>query len=58
MFDYGYCITCHKAQGSEWKCVIVIDERSMYTTDDEYKRWLYTAVTRSSNRLFIVKGYN
>ncbi len=58
MFDYGYCITCHKAQGSEWGVVIVIDERSGYSTDDDYKRWLYTAVTRSSNRLFIVKGYN
>ncbi len=58
MFDYGYCITCHKAQGSEWGAVVVIDERSNYSTDDDYKRWLYTAVTRSSNRLFIVKGYS
>ena len=57
LFDYGYCITCHKSQGSEWPCVIVINERSGYTTDDDYKRWLYTSVTRSSHRLFIINGY-
>lgn len=57
LFDYGYCITCHKSQGSEWPCVIVVDERGGYTTDDDYKRWLYTAVTRSSHRLFIVRGF-
>lgn len=52
-FDYGYAITCHKAQGSEFEKVIVFDE---WLGDVEYhRRWLYTAVTRSSEKLIIVK---
>jgi len=58
LFDYGYCITGHKSQGSQWSCVIVVDERSGYSTDDDYRRWLYTAVTRSSNKLFIVTDFS
>ena len=47
-FDYGYAITCHKSQGSEWPHVLVYDE-VMFKTD--MKRWRYTAITRASEKL-------
>lgn len=49
-WDYGYAITAHKAQGSEFDDVIVIDEGPM-----EYDRWMYTAITRAAKRLVVVK---
>ena len=52
-FDYAYACTVHKYQGSEAEKIIVYDE---WLGDIEYhKRWLYTAVTRSSKMLVIVK---
>ena len=46
-FTYGYAITCHKAQGSEWDKVLVIEEKFPFDKI-EHARCLYTAVTRSS----------
>ena len=43
---YGYAITCHKAQGSEWKKVL-IDPQYNYGNH----QWLYTAVTRASEEV-------
>lgn len=54
LFDFGYCISTHKSQGSEWDKVILIQERSYYWDDDFYKRWLYTACTRAKEKLFII----
>jgi exodeoxyribonuclease-5 len=52
-FDYGYAVTCHKFQGSEAEKVVVYDE---WLGDREFHRkWLYTAVTRSSKMLVVVK---
>lgn len=52
-FDYGYAITVHKFQGSEAEKVIVFDE---WLGDRDYHcKWLYTAATRSSKMLVIVK---
>lgn len=52
---YGYAITCHKAQGGEWKRVF-IDQG--YISEDmispDYYRWLYTAFTRASEKLHLV----
>lgn len=48
--DFGYCITCHKSQGSEWKSVLVIDEW-MPPRVWSMARWRYTAVTRASEKL-------
>ena len=52
-FDYGYTVTVHKFQGSEAEKVVVYDE---WLGDREFhRRWLYTAVTRSSKMLVVVK---
>jgi len=51
-FDYGYALTCHKAQGSQWDSVLVFDESSVFGRD-KYK-WLYTAVTRAAEKLTLV----
>jgi exodeoxyribonuclease-5 len=52
---YGYAVTAHKAQGGQWNTVFV-DQG--YVTEDmvdrEYVRWLYTAVTRASRRLYLL----
>ena len=48
--DYGYVITCHKSQGSEWDKVLVIDEY-MPTQVWDMKRWRYTAITRAAKQL-------
>ena len=53
-FTYGYAITCHKAQGSEWDKVLVIEEKFPFDKV-EHARWLYTAVTRSSEKLVLVR---
>ncbi len=51
---YGYSITCHAAQGSEWDKVLVIEEQFPFSKD-EHKRWLYTAATRASEKLVLVR---
>lgn len=51
LFDYGYCMTAHKAQGSQADRVMVINERLPQT---DHKRWLYTAVTRAAKELIVV----
>ena len=52
---YAYAVTCHKAQGGQWTNVF-IDQG--YMTEDmlgpDYFRWLYTAVTRTTKRVFFV----
>lgn len=52
-FDYGYAITCHKSQGSEWGNVFIVDESSVFR--NERNRWLYTAITRASNKVMVVR---
>lgn len=52
-FEYGYCISCHKAQGSEFDDVVVFDER--YAFKEDKNRWLYTAITRAKKKLIIVR---
>lgn len=53
LFDFGYALTVHKAQGSQAKRVVLFEERFKQMTDDEWKRWLYTAVTRAEEELYI-----
>lgn len=54
-FTYGYAITGHKAQGSEWNKVLVMEERFPFNKE-EHRRWLYTCVTRASEKLVLVKA--
>lgn len=56
-FDYGYAITVHKSQGSEWNRVVLFPQRNKYQTDDEFRRWLYTAVTRAKEKLFVITNF-
>ena len=53
-FDYGYCITAHKSQGSEWDNVLVIEENFPYERI-EHSKWLYTAATRAKKKLIVVR---
>jgi ATP-dependent exoDNAse (exonuclease V) alpha subunit len=53
-FTYGYAITCHKSQGSEWDKVLVIEEKFPFDKT-EHARWLYTAATRSAEKLVLVR---
>lgn len=53
LFDYGYALTVHKAQGSQARKVIVLEERNRHMTDEEWRRWLYTAVTRAEEELVL-----
>ncbi len=54
LFDFGYALTVHKAQGSQSKRVILFEERFGKMSDDEWRRWLYTGVTRAEEELYIV----
>lgn len=51
-FEWGYAITCHKAQGSAWDRVLVYDESGCF--GEQAARWLYTAITRAREALTIV----
>lgn len=53
-FDYGYAITCHKSQGSQWDNVLIFDESWCFR--DMWQRWLYTAITRASDKITLVKN--
>tara|TARA_A100001037_G_scaffold63293_1_gene55318 strand:+ start:26031 stop:27203 length:1173 start_codon:yes stop_codon:yes gene_type:complete len=53
VFDYGYAITAHKSQGSEFQRVMVIEE-GRHVWAENWNRWLYTAITRSQKDLLIV----
>lgn len=48
--DYGYCITTHKSQGSEYSKVLGIEER---LNMKHHRKWLYTMVTRASDKLVL-----
>lgn len=54
LFDFGYALTVHKSQGSQSKRVILFEERAQAMDDAMWKKWLYTAVTRAEEELFII----
>lgn len=55
---YSYCITCHKAQGGQWRHVYIdlggIAPEQL--TSDDFLRWFYTALTRASERVYLVNS--
>ena len=53
-FTWGYCITVHKAQGSQWPHVALIND-SWPGPDRFQDRWMYTAITRAQERVTIIK---
>lgn len=56
---FGYAITCHKAQGGEWKSVFI--KCSTYHQNQktkDYFKWLYTAITRSTNKIYLLDAPN
>ncbi|HEX7259398.1 MAG TPA: AAA family ATPase [Candidatus Saccharimonadia bacterium] len=54
LFDFGYALTVHKAQGSSADTVLLFEERNKHMNDDDWRRWLYTAVTRAERQLIII----
>jgi exodeoxyribonuclease-5 len=52
-FDFGYALTVHKAQGSQWNNVVLFDES--WAFKETRQRWLYTAITRAAERLTVVR---
>lgn len=50
--DWGWAITCHKAQGSQYDDCVVIDESGMFREDSA--KWLYTAITRAAEQLTLL----
>ncbi len=51
-FDYGYALTVHKAQGSQWDSVALVDEWSQANR----RQWLYTGITRAARRVTVIRG--
>ena len=52
-FDFGYALTVHKAQGSQARKVIMLEERFPRMDDETWRRWLYTGVTRAREELYL-----
>jgi exodeoxyribonuclease-5 len=50
-FDFGYVLTVHKAQGSQWDDVVLFDESEVFR--ENARSWLYTGVTRAAKRLTV-----
>lgn len=55
LLDFGYCLTIHKAQGSSFEHVVVVNDPHVYMDYDTKKRALYTAVTRCSKYLVVLQ---
>jgi exodeoxyribonuclease-5 len=51
-FDFGYALTVHKAQGSQWNSVVLFDESFAFR--EHRNRWLYTGITRAAEKLTVV----
>jgi exodeoxyribonuclease-5 len=51
-FDFGYALSVHKAQGSQWDSVCIFDESWVFK--DDAQRWLYTAVTRAAEKVTVI----
>jgi ATP-dependent exoDNAse (exonuclease V) alpha subunit len=53
LWDYAYALTAHKAQGSEFPKVVVVDQRPM-----SYSQWMYTALTRAQEAAVVIDWNN
>lgn len=52
-FTFGWAITCHKSQGSQWDDVIIFDESGAFR--DARANWLYTAITRAAEKVTVIQ---
>jgi exodeoxyribonuclease-5 len=52
-FTFGWAITCHKSQGSQWNDVIVFDESGAFR--EARSNWLYTAITRAAEKVTVIQ---
>lgn len=50
-FDYGYALTVHKSQGSQWEDVVIYDQSRVFR--EHANRWLYTAITRAKQKVTV-----
>ena len=55
-FVYGYALTVHKSQGSQWDNVMLFDEG--YAFRENWARWTYTGITRAAETITIVRQRN
>lgn len=53
LFDFGYALTVHKSQGSQWDSVVLFDESASF--GDNARRWLYTGITRAARTIQVVR---
>jgi len=51
---FSYAITCHKSQGGQWNTIFVEQPYLPNGIDKDYIRWLYTAVTRAKEKLYLI----
>ena len=56
LFDNGYCLTAHKAQGSQFRHTVLVLDRPERPQEEDYRRFTYTAATRASEKLTVVAG--
>jgi exodeoxyribonuclease-5 len=56
-FDYGYCASVHKLQGSEFDTVVLFEQKGNNWTDEYFTKWLYTGITRAKNKLMIISNF-
>ena len=54
---HANAITCHKSQGGQWNTVFIEQPYLPNGIDTDYIRWLYTAMTRAKNKLYLI-GFN
>lgn len=54
LFELGYCITCHLAQGSQYNSVCIVTDSYIWNNREFRKQWLYTAVTRAIDKVTIL----
>lgn len=55
VWDFGYALTVHNAQGSQAHRVVVVEESARWIGREEHARWLYTGVTRATDELLIIE---
>jgi exodeoxyribonuclease-5 len=54
LFDFGYALTVHKAQGSQMERVILFAEKFPRSTEADWRKWLYTGITRAQESLYLI----